>query len=233
MRNVSELVNSQMRQWEMRKEGEKPHPPQKKGPVICLSRDLGSGGRGVARILCERLGLDLLGKDMIDSITEDLHQQRRLVDILDERGKQSLERWIDGYLHGAPVEYSEYTKALMKVVRAAALHGNVLFLGRGANWVLGTEHSFCVRIVAPVEKRIERVVDYLSVSVDEAKKVIHETDQQRIEFVKRIFHRDYNDPSAFHLVINCGVLSEDQAVDLIIEAMTLNGMLDRHSAIVR
>lgn len=219
MTQISELVNRQMRQWEVAREAGRSHSEGKPGPVICISRDLGAGGRGVAKALVERLGLDLVGKEMIDSIAKDLHQQRRLVDILDERGKQSLERWIEGYLHGAPVEYDEYAKALMKIVRAAALHGNVLFLGRGATWVLGLDHAFCVRLVAPMEKRVERVMGYLSVSKEEALAKIHEVDRQRTEFLKKVFHRDYNDPAAHHLTVNTGSFTEEQTVELILDAM--------------
>ncbi|MCA9410736.1 MAG: cytidylate kinase-like family protein [Candidatus Omnitrophica bacterium] len=223
MKQISELVNSQMRQWELRRTHEKPHREEKVGPVICVSRDLGTGGRAVARDLAGRLALDIMGKDIIDSIAENLHQQRRMVDILDERGKVSLERWIDGYLHGAPVEYGEYAKGLMKVVRAAALHGNVLFLGRGANWVLGLDDAFCVRIVAPIERRIERVMGYLSVTRAEALEAIHEADQQRNEFVRKVFHRDPTDASGYHLTLNTGGFTEDKAVDLILEAMKMSG----------
>ena len=233
MRQISELVNSQMRQWELRREKERPEYEGKKGPVICISRDLGSGGRAVAIQLAERMNLDLMGKDIIDSIAENLHQQRRMIDMLDERGQESLERWIDGYLHGAPVEYDEYAKALIKVVRAAALHGSVLFLGRGANWVLGLEDAFCVRIVAPLEKRIARVMEYESVSRDEAAKIIWDTDRQRAEFVKKVFHREYNDPSAYHLTLNCGPFSEDEAVEIILETMRMHGVISEKPSLAK
>ncbi len=224
MKQITELVDRQMREWEMRRE--RPHPQSKRGPVICVSRDLGAGGRSVAIKLAEKLGLDLMGKDIIDSIAEDLHQQRRMVDILDERGKETLERWVDGYLHGAPIEYDEYAKALIKVIRASAIHGNILFLGRGANWVLGVEEAFCIRIVAPLERRVKQVMEYHSASKEEAAQMIRETDAQRTEFVKKVFHRDHNDPSAYHLTLNCGVFSDEQAIEIIRKAMTIHGVLN-------
>lgn len=226
MKQIGQIVNRQMQEWELRRQADRGAPSRAKGPVVCLSRAIGSGGREVAKQLAEKLNLQILGRDTIDFISEDLHAQRRLVDILDEQGRESLERWVDGYLHGTPVEYDEYGRSLVKVVRSAAMQGNVLFLGRGTSFVLGLEDAFCVRLVAPLDRRIERLMSYESTSRDEARAQIDRADEERKRFIERVFHRDVRDPLAYHLTLNTADLDIENATEIILCAMRVEGFLD-------
>lgn len=223
MKTIGRIVDDQIRGWEhQRTHGGREGGGQQCAP-ICISRDIGSGGRMIARLLAERLDYKLFGRDSIDHIAEDLHTQRRLVDLLDEQSKSGLERWVDGYLHGAPVEYDEYGRSLVKVIRSAALQGDVIFLGRGANFILGLEESFCVRVVAPAERRIAQLVEYESIGLAEAEKLIQVTDSERTAFVKRVFHRDINDPLNYHLTLNLTDKNFETAVEIILETMKREG----------
>ena len=229
MKQIGQMVNRQMQEWELRRRADRGSPAEK-GPVVCLSREIGSGGRELARSLATRLDLQILGRDTIDFIAEDLHAQRRLIDILDERGRESLERWVDGYLHGTPVEFDEYGRSLVKVVRSAAMQGGVLFLGRGASFVLGLDDAFCVRLVAPLEKRIERLMVYESIAHDEAEARIEKADEERKRFVERVFRRDTSDPLAHHLILNTENLDLGQATEIVLSTMRLEGFLENDRA---
>lgn len=227
MRQIPHLVDQQMREWELRRMGDQQAPHSEKGPVICISRELGVGARVITKQLSEELGCTILGRDTIDHVAEDLHAQRRLVDALDERGRASLERWVEGYLHGSPVEFDEYARSLIKVFRVAAEKGSVIFLGRGASFVLGLENAFCVRLVAPLERRVTQLVTYESMTRDQALDQIHKRDAEQAAFTRKVFHRDINDPLAFHLTLNLHKMDLGQAVQVILTTMTMEGFLTR------
>jgi cytidylate kinase len=224
MKQVSQIVDQQMRDWDLRRQSNL-RSPVEKGPVICISRDIGVGARIIAKRLSEILGAAIVGRDTIDFVAEDLHAQRRLVDSLDEQGQASLERWVDGYLHGSPIEYDEYGKSLVKVFRAAAQRGNVILLGRCASFVLGLEQAFCVRIVAPLERRIKQIISYESCSRQEAEEKIRRADKERDQFSHKVFHRDLNDPLAYHLTLNLHTMDHESAVQIILDCMRLAGVL--------
>jgi cytidylate kinase len=231
MRTIGRIVDEQIKGWEReRTHGGKETTTHRFTP-ICLSRDVGCGGRVIARILAEKLDYKLFGRDTIDHIAKDLHTQRRLVDLLDEHGKSGLERWVDGYLHGAPVEYDEYGRSLVKVVRSASLQGDVILLGRGANFILGLEESFCVRVVAPKDRRIAQLMKYESIGRQEAEALIEETDSERAAFIKRVFHRDINDPLNYHLTLNLTDMDFETAVGIILETMKQEGFLRQKKAV--
>ncbi len=225
MRQIPHLVDQQMREWELRRRGDHAASHSEKGPVICISRELGVGARIIAKRLSEELGCSILGRDTIDHVAEDLHAQRRLVDALDERGRASLERWVEGYLHGSPVEYDEYARSLIKVFRAAAEKGSVILLGRGANFVLGLDNAFCVRLVAPIEQRITQLMTYESLTRDQAMEQIRKRDPEQAAFTRKVFHRDITDPLAFHLTLNLHKMDLEQAVQVILMTMAVKGFL--------
>jgi cytidylate kinase len=225
MKQVGQIVNRQMQEWELRRRVDRSSSGVK-GPVVCLSRDIGSGAREVAKNLAGRLDLHILGRDTIDFVSEDLHAQRRLIDILDEKGKESLERWVDGYLHGTPIEYDEYARSLVRVVRSAAMNGSVLFLGRGSSFILGLREAFCVRLVAPLDRRTKRLMAYESIGREQARARIEEADEERRRFIERVFHRDVMDPLAYHLTLNTGELDLEKATEIILCAMRLEGFLE-------
>lgn len=225
MKHVAHIVDQQIRQWEIARTGDHKFPETPKGPVICISRDLGVGARAIARRLGEELACTILGRDMIDYVAEDLHVQRRMVDTLDEHGRESMQRWVDGYLHGSPIEYDEYATSLVKVVRTAAMQGDVILLGRGAAFILGLKEAFCVRLVAPMERRVRHVMEYESCSRERAMDLIHQSDQERAKFTYRVFHRDLNDPLAYHLTLNLSNLETELAVRILVETMRGMGFL--------
>ncbi len=233
MKQLPQIVDQQMREWELRRRGDQKISPLEKGPVVCISRELGAGARVIARRLSEELGCVILGRDTIDFVAEDLHAQRKLVDALDEQGRASWERWVEGYLHGSPVEYDEYGRSLIKVFRAAAEKGSVIFLGRGASFVLGLDNAFCVRLIAPMERRITQLMSYESLTHEQAVERIRKRDIEQITFTRKVFHREITDPLAFHLILNMHKMELEQAVQLILMNMAMEGFLHRKESKVK
>lgn len=225
MKNIGQMVDQQMRDWEQRQQVDVHLSTPEKGPVICITRDYGAGARVIAKKLGEELGCTLLGKDTIDYVAGSLHAQRQLVDSLDENARDSIERWVAGYLHGQPIELDEYGRALVKLFRSAAHKGNVILVGRGASYVLGPENAFCLRVVAPLERRIEQAMGYDQCTREAAMEKIKATDSERAAFIRRAFQKDPNDPLTFHMTLNLQHMSFDDATELVLTSMRMYGYL--------
>lgn len=227
MRQIPHIVERQMKEWEMRRMGNKARSPEDKGPVVCISRGVGVGARLIAKRLSEELNCTILGKDTIDHVAEDLRSQRQLVDALDEQGRLGVERWVEGYLYGSPVEYDEYAKSLVKIFHTAAEQGSVIFLGRGASFVLGLSKAFCVRLVAPLERRVDQLMTYESLTQQEALDKIKRRDAEQIAFTRKVFHRELTDPLAFHMTLNLHTMEYEDAVQVILSSMQTTGFLKK------
>jgi cytidylate kinase len=79
--------------------------------------------------------------------------------------------------------------------------------------------GFSVRIIAPMEFRVEQIVLRQGVTVQEARKLIRESDADRKAFIKTFFHHDVAEPHLHDLVINIKQVTPDFAVQLICDSV--------------
>jgi cytidylate kinase len=82
---------------------------------------------------------------------------------------------------------------------------------------LPRECGLAVRIIAPLERRIERVMTRDGLDRMAAADHVRQTDLGRRDFARQHFRRDVADPQLYDLVINTAHLSPDAAAALIVE----------------
>jgi cytidylate kinase len=240
MRSRDELVNRQIHRWELNIEAMKAEEAEKlrnardasrmaeDHPPICLSRDLGAGARAIARILCERTGYVLFGKDILDCLARDMNVQRQLIDSLDEHCRGGLELMLETCLRGREIDNSEYFASLARVINTLAIRGGVVLLGRGASFILRERSALNVYVTAPLERRIEQVAKYDDVHPETARRTIEHNDSARRGFIHKLFNADLASPETCDLVVNTARIEPDAAADLILAALAARGWpLDR------
>ncbi|MFH1293527.1 MAG: cytidylate kinase-like family protein [Pseudomonadota bacterium] len=207
------IIDEQVKRWEIMR-------AQKTGkeegiPVITVSREPGSGGGIVAKKVAEQLGLDLFHGEIIQKIAESADTSSRILETLDEKGLSVLDDWISTLVNRRHLWPDQYLKHLMRVIGTIGKHGRAVIVGRGANFILPREVRFRVRIVAPLDTRVQNVAREFGVSSEEARRRVLRTESDRRAFGRKYFHADITDPVNYDLVINTGTLSIDAAVEAI------------------
>jgi cytidylate kinase len=115
---------------------------------------------------------------------------------------------LDGYVHMVGL-----------VIRGLAREGNVLIAGRGGQILLKDHpHALHVQIVAPLAFRTELIMERFSVDKKAAQNRLRASDRSRFDYLRRYHDADWLNPSLYHLVLNGGRASLEQATDLIITA---------------
>jgi cytidylate kinase len=107
----------------------------------------------------------------------------------------------------------------MKVVCTIAEHGRAVIVGRGANFILPPEKRFSVRVVAPLDVRIQNIARRFGVSAEEAKRRVIRRESRRSAFIRQSFNADISDPIHYDLTITTGKLSIESAVEAVISAV--------------
>ena len=216
MKAMHQLIEEQVRRWEiLRKEKQK----DKILPVITLSREPGSGGKLVAKAVADRLGLDLFHQELINAMAENADTSTRVIRTLDERGLSMIEDWVSAAINERHLWPDEVSRVLMRVIGAIGGHGKAIIVGRGANFVLPPENRFRVRIIAPLELRVNRVAETYSVPKKEAKRHVLRAESDRRAFVRKYFHSDIGDPANYDMILNTGTLSIESAAAAICSAL--------------
>jgi cytidylate kinase len=107
----------------------------------------------------------------------------------------------------------------MQVVCTIAEHSRALIVGRGANFILPHEKRFSVRVVAPLDVRIQNIVRRFGVSTEEAKRRVIRRESRRSAFIRQSFNADISDPIHYNLTMNTGTMSIESAVEAVIGAV--------------
>ena len=212
-RSIIKIVEEQVKKWQIMKVKEKKEAIVL--PVITISREPGSGGRIVATELGKKLGLDVFHQEIINEMAESAQVSSRILKTLDEKGLSVLEEWITSLVDNQHLWPDQYLRHLMKVIGTIGKHGSAVIVGRGANFVLPSEGRIRVRIVAPLDFRVENVSSNFGVSVGDAKRRIIRTESERRAFIRKYFNADITDPINYDLVLNTGTLSIEAAANVI------------------
>ena len=214
MPNVQEIIDRQLRRWELEKSmrvTEAPVAPRRLQPVITVSRQRGSGGSSIAERLATRFQYTLLDRDLVDRICASAGTIRRVVETLDEHTKPQVTSFCESLIGGGYVDASDYVRHLLEVIRSFSELGGVVVVGRGANFVVGPERGFHVRLVAPLEVRVRRIMERDQLREKAAQHLVESSDHDRETFIRKVYHHDINDPTAYDLIINTGHLTFEVA----------------------
>jgi cytidylate kinase len=222
------LIQRQLNHWNRMRaylRDKEPGPEPRRGPVITISRQAGSGGRLLARAVADKLDLELQDQSLVSRIAEDKRLQQSLVAQLDERTVSQVRLWVQGVLHRRLFLRDDYHTALVEVITSLAARGGVVFLGRGANLILGERADLRVRVVASAQNRLERLRERTGLSRAEARTVMAETDAQRSGFIREVFRTEPGLAENFDLVLNADRLDNEAMLDQVLLALTRTGSL--------
>ncbi len=196
--------------------GKEGGPEAETGPFVTISRESGAGGGQIGRLVSEKLGWDLLDKNLVDRVADRFKLPRAMLEIVDETRGDWVCDILGPWLDPASVTHEKYVVHLSAVIITAARHGNVVVVGRGAQFLLPRRQGLAVRVVAPEKYRVEQVMELHGVDASEAQRFIRDSDRQRREFVRDFFHHDANDPHLYDMVINVERAGPVAAADAII-----------------
>ncbi|WP_052888022.1 AAA family ATPase [Thermogemmatispora carboxidivorans] len=207
--------------------------------VITIARQLGSGGSEVGRLVARRTALRYLDRQIIIEVARrlgvDVREARRLdeytagvaAQILEAvRASQPFTLNYAGLLGqaGRPLQqYDEvaYLHLTQKVILEMATQGNVIIVGRGSQFLLQhAPRTLHVAVFAPLPQRIARVMSALRVDQRRARELIEQRDYEYAAYLRRYYGSDGQQPGLYHLLINTGLFSFEQAADLICQALT-------------
>jgi len=109
-------------------------------------------------------------------------------------------------------------RELVKIILAYAYKGEVVILGRGANFICPFAKGLHVNVVAPYKVRVQRAMDYEGLNSKQAKEIISDIEKSRRKFIKQYFKIDPKASNAYDLTINTTYFDIEKSADVIIEA---------------
>lgn len=191
---------------------------QQIGPYITVSRLHGSGGGKLARALGERLGWAVVDQEIVEHISQSLQIDRHVLEPLDESRANWVRDVVADLMPVRIVDRDTYVTHLERVIKMLALHGKVVFVGRGAQLFLPRSNGLRVRVIAPETYCLEELQDRSGATEHEARGRMNEQNRIRADLVRRYFGKSIDDPTLYDLVLNSATLSLETQLEIVLTA---------------
>lgn len=218
-RLIEALVAVQMLDYQ-KQQSEKARQPIKPA-VVTVSRECGSMGAQVAQLLADHLEVRCCDRMILQEVASRAKVDEYLVKALDQHVSKIGDQLWRKLLLKDTLSYEDYYQYLVKTVLSISRTGGVI-IGRGANHILG-EKAFRVRVTGSLNKCARFISDRDKVDIERAVEIARESNNERAEYIRKLYSADINDPSHYDLVLNSDRFSHDQMVDLILFAMEKSG----------
>jgi hypothetical protein len=189
------------------------------GPCLLVSRERGSGGGRVAHLVGERLGWHVFDREIVDEIAQLAHVRQQLMESVDPETRANWEDAWRPELQPEDIGCEQFLRCLRQVVLTLGHHGDVVILGRGAQYLLPTQCALRVRVEAPFELRVRRVAESRKVPLPDAQAHVQEFDASRTDFIKKCFQRDPNSALNYDLIANTEDITVEAAADIVLLAL--------------
>ncbi|MFO7715864.1 AAA family ATPase [Desulfosarcina sp.] len=206
--SIETFITDQIEKWKKK--------TQTHVPVITISSEPGSGGRKIAQGLAKRLNIDLFDREVVKAIAESAHISGAVIETMEKDRLSGIQDFISSLVNDRYLWPGVYLEHLMKVVAAIASHGNSIIVGRGANFLIPHEKRLSVRIIAPLDSRVNNVAEEFGVTRDEAKRRVINRENRRSAFIRQSFNADVSDPHNYDLVVNTKKLNIDAALGAVV-----------------
>lgn len=207
----SAMLDEQIRRWQGLKTQRK-----KPAPLIVLSREYGTAASAVGSQLASKLDFKLWDQKLVQTIADSTGLSSNFLRALDEHSRSTVEDIIAGVILGREGTEAAYVSQLYRIVRTIEKHGSGIIIGRGAQFIVDPENALRVRIIAPMQQRIDWVSQREGLDKKEAEKKIRRIDKERSDYHKRYFSKDANDPAHYDIVLNASTLQLNCATNVIL-----------------
>lgn len=194
-----------------------------KKTIITISRQFGSGGRTVGRIVAEKLGIPFYDKELVEQVALDSGFAENFVE---EHGEHSPGKTIFSYalapqgvpgimngLSTADFLWSVQCKAILQL----ADKGSCVIVGRNADYVLkDRKDAFHVYIHADMDFRKDRIVRLYGESEKSPQARLMEKDKRRSVNYQHYTGKTWGASENYDICLNTSTIGVEKAADIIV-----------------
>lgn len=187
--------------------------------ILAISYEFGSGAEEIGRAVEKQLGYEYIALG-------------RVLDEAKKTGKK-WERFSIEYGEGSPNIWERYDWSFMgfmalvqSIILSHALRDNVVLMTRGANYLLqGIPHALRIRVVSPVEKRIERVMSKEDISYDTARLLVRQADWEIASVIRQLYGKKWDDPEAYEIKFDTSARPMEEIHEIVRNLLAARGNL--------
>lgn len=207
--------------------------------IVTINRECGTGGRAIADQLGRLLGVKVYGRDILDTITDNLNLTVEEI----ERQKAKRANWWDDFVNF----YRQFTitpyeerrddnrvtslqiyNAEARLLRGLAEKESCIIVGRSGFHIFRDDpRALKILIIADEEYRTRSFAEKYGKTEDEARSIIHEVDEQRENFTKTFAGTSRYDARHYDLVCNVSNIDVELVTASIVELVRRRFLINK------
>lgn len=193
-----------------------------KHTLIAISRQFGSGGREVSKIVAEKLGVRRYDKKVVEMAADNIDggmDPKEAVELSYNTPSNCMGNLGD-YGYERVARHNRMYIEQAKVILGVAAHESAVFLGRCADYILrDNPNCYSFFIYADDEfRKVRAKTDYNGATLEQ----LNKEEKRRKQYYEFYTGQTWGAPEHYDLMINTSHLSLEDAANLIIDYVKKN-----------
>ena len=190
--------------------------------IVTISREFGSGGRTIGRMVADKLGYKFYDTEIIDQVVEDTGLSREIVERYDEYATHKNSFLYSIAVNAGGDNYSGLSfanrvqVAQVNFIKKLAEEGNCVIMGRGADYILrDRDDCFNVFVRASMDFRAKHVLDNYGETDVKIEDRLRDKDVRRKVFYRSFAMREWGACENYNLMLDSSAIGIEKCADII------------------
>lgn len=184
--------------------------------IITISREYGSGGRYIGKLIADKLGIKFYDKEFIYKLAKETGLSEEYIEN-NEQKREILDSLNSGYYFSMNNADELFIKE-SELIQQIADKESCVIVGRCADFILKDRKNVIkVFIYSNMDDKVKRTTEIYGLNKEKAEKEIRKINKLRANHYKYYTEKEWDAHSNYDICINSDALGVEKAAELICE----------------
>ena len=186
--------------------------------IIAISRQFGSGGRTIGKLLAEQLNIPLYDREIISQVAKESGFSESYVEEKGEYGSsdKAAGMFINRSCYSSASNEDTIWNFQTKFIKEHAEKEPCIIIGRCADYILRNRLDVLrVFIHADMKERIKRISEVYKINDSDPEKLLHQKDKRRAAYYQFYTDIKWGDTKNFHITLDSSAFGIEKCVQIL------------------
>ena len=191
---------------------------ENKFKIIAISRQFGSGGRTIGKLLAEQLNIPLYDQEIISQVAKESGFAESYVEEKGEYGSsdKAAGMFINRSCYSSASNEDTIWNFQTKFIKEHAEKEPCIIIGRCADYILRNRLDVLrVFIHADMKERIKRISEVYKINNSDPEKLLHQKDKRRAAYYQFYTDIKWGDTKNFHITLDSSAFGIEKCVQVL------------------
>lgn len=191
---------------------------ENKFKIIAISRQFGSGGRTIGKLLAEQLNIPLYDREIISQVAKESGFAESYVEEKGEYGSsdKAAGMFINRSCYSSASNEDTIWNFQTKFIKEHAEKEPCIIIGRCADYILRNRLDVLrVFIHADMKERIKRISEVYKINDSDPEKLLHQKDKRRAAYYQFYTDIKWGDTKNFHITLDSSAFGIKKCVQIL------------------